>query len=281
MTLAITQSPRVQCAPTLLGNWRIYAMDGALLGVFMISACIFATLLEHPSSPLRQTIHSTLLRRGLVGLAMGATAVALIYSPWGKRTGAQMNPATTLSFLRLGRISPRDAAGYIVAQFVGGAVGVAVMTLLIGNWIDHPSIDYVATKPGGFGLAAAWLGEFIIAALLMTVVLTVNRLPRLSAFAGCFAGLLVTLYITFEAPLSGMSLNPARTFSSSLFANNWTGWWIYLTAPICGMLAAIELQRAVGANQNHICGKYTHSSAVSCFIHCDCGIEGQTQRGNS
>ena len=97
-------------------NWRIYAIDGALLGIFMISACGFVTLLEHPASPVRQSIASSVARRALIGVAMGMTALCLIYSQWGKRSGAHMNPALTLSFLRMRRLNPIDAIGYITAQ---------------------------------------------------------------------------------------------------------------------------------------------------------------------
>jgi aquaporin Z len=95
-------------------------MEAALLGGFMVSACGFTVLLFHPASPAVQAIPSEFVRRWLTGLAMGATAIALIYSPWGRRSGAHFNPAVTLTFLRLGNVAPRDAAGYVLAQFVGG-----------------------------------------------------------------------------------------------------------------------------------------------------------------
>ena len=92
----------------------------------MISACLFATLLEHPGSPVRQTITDPLLRRIPMGLAMGATAVATIYSRWGQRSGAHLNPAVTLTFWRLGKVQGRDAAFYVAAQFAGAVVGVGL-----------------------------------------------------------------------------------------------------------------------------------------------------------
>lgn len=100
-----------------------YAIEAALLGAFMISACGFGVLLEHPDSPVHRAIGDPVLRRVLMGLAMGTTAIGLIYSPWGGRSGAHINPATTLTFWRLGRIQGTDVAGYIGAQLLG-AVGV-------------------------------------------------------------------------------------------------------------------------------------------------------------
>jgi aquaporin Z len=75
-----------------------------MASLFMVSACTFGILLEHPESPARRAIDSSLLRRALMGIAMGATAVTLIYSRWGRRSGAHFNPATTLAFLRMNGI---------------------------------------------------------------------------------------------------------------------------------------------------------------------------------
>src|SRR5229473_2753635 len=105
-------------------HWPEYLMEAAGLGIFMISASVFTILFEYPDSPVHQAMPSDFLRRALIGLAMGITAIGIIYSPWGKRSGAHLNPAVTLSFLRLGKIQPWDAAYYITAQFLGGLAGV-------------------------------------------------------------------------------------------------------------------------------------------------------------
>ena len=88
----------------------------------MLSACLFTVLLFHPASPVRALVPSPFVRRLLMGLAMGGTAVGLNYSAWGKQSGAHYNPAVTLTFARLGRIAPRDAAAYVAAQFAGAVL---------------------------------------------------------------------------------------------------------------------------------------------------------------
>jgi aquaporin Z len=97
----------------------------------MISAGAFGTLLEFPESPVHQTIADPFRRRMLMGVAMGLTAVALIYSPWGQQSGAHLNPATTLTFWRLGKVPRWDALFYILAQFAGGLVGVVVIGAIL------------------------------------------------------------------------------------------------------------------------------------------------------
>jgi aquaporin Z len=255
-------------SPAARMNLSIFAMDGALLGLFMVSACVSVALLEHPSSPVRDLVVSGFTRRALVGLAMGVTAVALIYSPWGKRSGAFMNPALTLCFVRLGKLEPRDGLGYVTAQFAGGTLGVLLSALCLGSVIDHPAVNYVITAPGSSGALVAWLAEFAIALVMMSAVLSLNRRPPLAPYTGVFAAALVALFITFEAPLSGMSLNPARSFASAIVAGSWQGFWIYLTAPVLGMLAGVELQRALFERHHDLCGKLQH--ARSSFVDCDC-----------
>lgn len=270
MTLVATQPESIARVDNWRRTWQTYLIEGALLGIFMISACGFVALIEYRSSPVRAAIESPLLRRALIGLAMGLTAITLIYSPWGKRTGALMNPATTIGFWRLGRLKSWDAVGYITAQFIGASLAVATMAGSLGSWVRDSSVNYVATRPGPFGPATVWLAEFTIALVMMIVVMAVNKIPRLAPYTGCFAGALVALYITFEAPISGMSLNPARTFGSAVNAWQWDGWWIYLTAPTAGMLAAIEMRLLWAPNKRAVCGKLSHSRHICCHIKCDC-----------
>src|SRR5687768_10198492 len=109
-------------------NWIAYVMEAAGLGLFMLSACVFATLLEDPDSELRQTAGHALtvpfVRRCWMGAAMGVTALAIFYSPWARRSGAHINPAVTLTFWRLGRIGNVDALAYAFFQTLGATLGV-------------------------------------------------------------------------------------------------------------------------------------------------------------
>ena len=158
-----------------------YLIEAAGLGIFMLSACSFGILLEHPAMTVHQVIPTPFARRILMGLAMGLTAIAIIYSPWGKQSGAHINPSVTLTFFRLGKIAPRDAAGYLGGQFIGAVTGVLIASLLFRDLLGHPAVNYVATVPGMFGSLIAFAGEATISFLLMTVVLHVSNTMRLAA----------------------------------------------------------------------------------------------------
>ena len=249
-------------------HWSEYLIEGAGLALFMVSACAFGTLLFLPASPVVEAIPGALARRGLMGLAMGLTAVALIYSSWGRRSGAHFNPATTVTFWRLGKVATRDALGYVVAQSAGGLLGVLFSAWVLGPALAEPPIRFVATIPGSAGVAAAFAGELAIAFVLMGTVLWSSNDARWAPFTGLLAGGLVATSIAFESPISGMSLNPARTVASAVPAGVWTAVWIYLVAPPLGMLAAAQLYVARCGLAGVFCAKLRHDDGGRCVFRC-------------
>lgn len=249
-------------------HWPEYLMEAAGLGLFMLSAVVVATVMEHPSSPVRAAIDNPLYRRIPMGLAMGITAIGIIYSPWGKRSGAHINPAVTLTFYRLGKMARWDAILYVLAQCAGGLVGVGLPALFIGNYMAHPSVNYVVTVPGDSGVVVAFMAELAIAFILMVVLLIAMNHDRLAPLTGFFAGLLVAAYVVVEAPFSGFGMNPARTFASALPAWRWTGFWLYMIAPPVGMLLAAELYVRIKGIGAVICAKLHHSHTTRCIFRC-------------
>jgi aquaporin Z len=261
-----TKSKRNSVLGALTHHWPEYLIEAAGLGFFMISACIFGTLLEHPSSPIRQAIADSMQRRILMGLAMGLTAIAIVYSPWGKQSGAHINPSVTLTFFRLGKVKAWDAAFYIAAQFSGAILGVITAAFLLGDLLRDPHVNYVATLPGKYGVGAAFVGELVISFILMTVVLHVSNNPSWHRFTGLCAGLLVANYITFEAPISGMSMNPARTLGSAFSGQIWMAIWLYFIAPVMGMLLAAEVYVRVKGHRSVGCAKLHHENGKRCIF---------------
>ena len=250
------------------GHWPEYLMEAASLGLFMISAAVVTTLLEHPGSPLHALLSDPVTRRVLIGICMGLTAVAIIYSPWGKQSGAHLNPAVTLTFYRLGKIDGVDAVGYVLAQAAGGLIGLLAAEAGLGAALAHPAVNYVVTVPGEAGIATAFLAEAAISFGLMLTVLFLSNHRTLAPATGLVAGGLVAAYIGIEAPLSGMSMNPARTLASAIPAHVWTAFWLYLTAPVGGMLLAAEFYlRAKGLRQVY-CAKLHHHNRARCIFRC-------------
>jgi aquaporin Z len=246
-------------------HWAEMAIDGLLLAAFMVSAALFTALLEHPASQVHRLIAAPTARRVLVGLAMGATAALLIYSPLGRRSGAHMNPAVTLTFARLGKIRPADATGYASAQFAGGFLGLGAAALVLGPALGASEVRFVVTQPGPLGELVAFGAEAIISFALMLTVLSSSSSPRWAPWTGLLAGFLVAAYISVEAPLSGMSMNPARTLGSALWARDFRSLWVYLLAPPLGMLLAAELFVRRSGLQRAFCAKLFHGPGPCIF----------------
>ncbi|HTL55428.1 MAG TPA: aquaporin [Candidatus Limnocylindrales bacterium] len=249
---------------TLKQHWPEYLMEAAELAIFMISASAFTILFYHPGSPMVRAIPGEFIRRLLTGLAMGLTLIGIVYSPWGKRSGAHMNPAFTLTFWRLGKVAPWDATFYSLAQFLGGLSGILVVAAVLAGSLSHPAVNYVATVPGPQGPWVAFLSETAISFLLVMMVLVFTNKPRVARFTGIVAGICVATFITFESPLSGMSMNPARTFGSAFLPHLWQSLWIYFTAPPLGMLLAAEAFLFLKAGV--ACAKYHHQNDFRCIF---------------
>lgn len=250
-------------------HWKEYLMEAAGLGLFMLSAAVFGTILEYPGSVVHDAVSNPFIRRCIMGLAMGLTAIVLVFSPWGKQSGAHYNPAFTLTFYRLGKVAKWDAIFYGLFQFTGGVLGVLVSAQLLGHSFTDKPVQYVITVPGGVNWSLPFFVEASISFLMMLTVLTVSNISRLARFTGIFAGFLIMVYIIAAGPISGMSINPARSFASAFPSQIWTLFWIYLIAPPLGMLTASEIYLRLSKTKMIKCAKLHHHNNKRCiFLHC-------------
>src|SRR5215813_11505451 len=252
---------------SLRNHWPEYLMEAGEIALYVFLICTFATLLLHPASPLRHVIHSGVFRRALMGFLVGSTVVAIIMTPWGKQSGGHFNPAITLTFYRLGKLAFWDTFFYVAAQFAGAAGGVGIAAYVLQDAPKSPSVRYAITVPGIFGNAGAFAGEVTISFVLMTGILFASNRETATRYAPFLVGVLYALFITFEAPLSGMSMNPARTFASAFREAYWQGFWIYLIAPALGMLAGAEIFLWARGGSGPYCAKLHHDNDKRCIFH--------------
>ena len=261
-------------ATSLRLHWPEYAMEFAGMGLYLLFTCIFATLLQHPGSPIRHLLPNSMVRRAFFGISVAATIVAIVLTPWGKRTGGHLNPAMTFAFYRLGKVKFWDAIFYGVAQFAGATAGVAIAATLLLGAPGNPAVRYAATRPGTYGAGVAFIAEVAISFVLMLTVLFASDHKVLSHYTSHFVGALYAVFITLETPLSGMSMNPARTLGPAFLGRYWHGLWIYLVAPTLGMLVAAELFLGVRGGIGPYCAKLHHANDKRCiFRHCASKID--------
>jgi aquaporin Z len=253
-------------AASLRLHWPEYLMEAGEMSVYLFLTCIFATLLQYSASPVGHFVVDRIARRALMGLAVGGTVGAIIMSPWGRQSGGHFNPAMTFAFYRLGKVGRWDALFYGVAQFSGAISGVAMAAVLLKGAPADRAVRYAVTAPGVYGSAVAFAAELIISFILMITVLFVTNRERLAGYTPYFVGSLYAVNVTFETPLSGMSMNPARTFGPAAFGGYWHALWIYFVAPTLGMLAAAEFfLRARHAGAPY-CAKLYHDHNKRCIF---------------
>ena len=164
-----------------------------------------------------------------IGLVFGLTITVMVYAT-GHLSGAHINPAVTLAFTLTRHFPARDAALYIAAQLAGASAAALV---LLAAWPDQPA-ELGATVPS-VDAPAALLYETLMTALLMFVIVAVATDVRAVGAAAAIAiGAAVALDAMFGGPITGASMNPARSFGPALAAGEWQQFWIYLAGPILG-----------------------------------------------
>lgn len=266
-TKAVSTSDRMSVVDSLRLHWPEYLMEASELALYMFLTCSFATLLQHPASPVRHLIGNDILRRALMGIAIGTTVIAIVMTPWGRQSGGHFNPAMTAAFYRLRKMTFWDALFYVLAQFSGATVGVAVANRVLLGAPENSAVHSALTIPGIYGEIGAVLAELMISFLLMMIVLVVSNHKHLARHTPYFVGVLYAVYITFETPLSGMSMNPARSFGPAFHAVYWHSLWIYFLAPTVGMLAAAEIFLRARGGAVPYCAKLYHDNGKRCIFH--------------
>jgi aquaporin Z len=228
-------------------KWRVFFAEAAGLAIFMISACLFSAMIDGDTI-WHHSIPDPDHRRIVTAALMGLTALFIFYLPFTASSGAHINPAVTIAFLWLKRLSVRDAVVYISGQISGGITGVFIMALLLDELLAAPPVNYVVTVPLG-STANAFGAEFLIGFLMMSVVLSTSAHRQFKSFTRIIAACLVTIFVVTAGPISGFGMNPARSFASAVAANTWTSFWVYVIAPIGSMLMAAEISRRVAAKK--------------------------------
>jgi MIP family channel proteins len=170
-----------------------------------------------------------LLGAGGVAAVFGLVIMVMVYAT-GHLSGAHINPAVTIAFTATRHFPPRDAIAYISAQLAGAT---AAALLLLAVWSAKPAA-LGATVPS-LDAGRALLYEIVLTAVLMFVIVAVTTDTRAVGAAAAIAiGGAVALDALFGGPLTGASMNPARSFGPALAAGEWTDFWIYVLGPVAG-----------------------------------------------
>jgi aquaporin Z len=242
-------------------HWRIWAAEGTGTGLMMLGGLSAVCVVIGDESFL--ALPSDSVRRLFVGGLFAACVSLVAVSPLGRLSGAHLNPAVTLSFWSLGRVSGRDVGGYLTAQIAGALVGTALVWLLWGETAD--SVDGGATMVGtSIGLAVSL--EIAMTAVLIGVILLFVSDTRLVAWTPLAIWPVITALVWIGSPYTGTSLNPARSVAPALVFAQVADLWVYLLAPTVGGIAVALLWRRRDRVAQPKTAKLFHDpSYPSCF----------------
>jgi aquaporin Z len=217
----------------LKSDWKLFvaeAIGTCLLLFFGLSIVIFNW---GEGSVLANLIPSESVRRLFTGFMFGLVGCLVTISPVGKYSGAHINPAVTLAFWLRGKIKFDTMIGYVLSQLFGGIIGCLPL-LAWGK--QGKSIEYGITLPGNAGVIAAFIGEIIATACLIIYLYVFIGRKQLRNYTPYGIPFLYAILVWSEAPLSGCSTNPARSFGPALIAENFFDHWLYWIAPIIGVI---------------------------------------------
>ena len=192
---------------------------------------------------------------GFVGIALafGLVIVAMAYS-MGSISGGHFNPAVSLGMFLDGRIGGAQFLEYVFAQFVGALVGAGLLYLLFGRLGGLGTNSYGAGRAVNLTTEKAFLVEALLTFFFVLCVLGVTaKRHRNAAVAGIVIGLALTLVHLFGLPLTGTSVNPARSFGPALLYGGtpWHQLWLFILAPLVGAALAAGVWRAIHAHHHH------------------------------
>jgi aquaporin Z len=222
-------------------HWRIWAAEAAGTGLMVLAILAAAALALGEGSPLAEALPNQSSRFLALGLLVGPCISLIAISPIGRLSGAHINPAVTLGFWALGRMSRHDLIGYMAAQLAGGLAGALAARLLvpqraldsIGGAVTHPSVP----------AATAFALEAGMTALLLGAVLAFLASPRLARLTPVAVAPLIAAIIWLGSPWTGASLNPARSEGPAIAFGDLGDLWLYFVAPAAGALVLTALWR--------------------------------------
>ncbi len=210
----------------LIGT-ALLVLVGLSLVIFMFGA----------GTPMARLVPNEAVRRLITGFFFGTTGALIALSPVGKESGAHINPVVTMGFWLMGKLRPGIAAGYLVAQLVGAVLGS--LPLLVWGSMGR-SVVFGATLPGtGYSLGTVFTWEAITTFTMVTGLCLFLGFRKIRPFTPAMFPFLYAVMVCFEAPISGTSTNPARSFGPAIISGEWQAWWIYWLGPLAGALAAI------------------------------------------
>lgn len=251
-------------------HWSEYLSEffgTAIMMAIGIGAVVF---MWSAGSVMTEVIPSEPWRRLATGVLFAGGGTAVVLSPLGQRSGGHLNPAMTLAFWLRGKITHTDAAMYVLAQTLGAVLGVLIVDAVASD--AAATVNLGMTTPGlGYSATVALAAELVITFSLIFLVFWAVDRRSVAPFTPYLAGVLIAFLVMIEAPISGTSLNPARSLAPAALMGIFDHLWLYFVGPIAGAVLAVGLYRGIGGEKTATgCAKLHHTDQYPCLFE-GCG----------
>ena len=251
-------------------NWSEYLSEffgTAIMMTIGIGAVVF---MWSEGSVMTELIPSEPWRRLATGILFAGGGTIVVLSPLGQRSGGHLNPAMTFAVWLRGKITHTDAAMYAFAQTFGAVLGVLVVGAVAGE--AAATVNLGMTTPGaGYSATVALAAELIITFSLIFLVFWAVDRRSVARYTPYLAGVLIAVLVMIEAPISGTSLNPARSLAPAALMGMFDHLWLYFVGPMAGAVLAVAVYRGIGGEKTATgCAKLHHTDQYPCLFE-GCG----------
>ncbi|MCX7594817.1 MAG: aquaporin [Fischerella sp.] len=232
-------------------HWLEYGAE--LLGTAFVIFCGLSAVVFNfgKGLPMEHLIPDRSIRLLLTGLLFAGSGSLVAISPLGKLSGAHLNPAVSLAFWFQGKMHHHDLAGYMIGQFLGAILGTGLLVLVWGDYAA--SVRNGITLPGtAYPLWFVFLAEVSMTFLLVLSIFIFVSSQRLMRWTPLMTWFLMATMVWLGAPVSGTSVNPARSFGPALVTWFWQDQWLYCIAPLLGAMMAVAAFRLLAIGEREV-----------------------------
>ena len=247
-------------------HWQEYAAEmlGTTFNIFVGFSII--TFNFGKGLPMEHLVPNPSIRLLMNGLVFAGSGSLFAISSLGKLSGAHLNPCLSLAFWLQGKMHKLDLVGYVIAQFLGAILGTFLIKVLWGRYAA--SVNNCITLPGqGYAIWYVFLAEVVMTCLLVLSIFIFLSSQRLMRWTPVMVWLLVATMVWLGAPISGTSLNTARSIGPALVTPLWQYQWLYCIAPPLGAVTAVGIFQLISMGKRSLLtGKLFHSPDYRCIF---------------
>lgn len=235
---------------------KAYASEFFGTAILMIAGISAVSLNFGEQAYLASLIPNETVRLALAGAGFGLGVVVVVYSALGQTSGGHLNPALTIAFWMQGKIETKKLAPYIASQCLGSLAGtwiVAMMLPTLSSSVGHG----VTSVAEGISSGVAILLEALLVMILIIMIFWMTACHDRSRYTGLAVLIYLMIFVPLVAPLTGTSVNPARSIGPAVYSGNYTDLFVYLVGPLTGAVAGTLIARHILHHQpkcKRVCG---------------------------